>query len=183
MSAIGKVGPWEIKWKTIPTGPAGKAIAELKDTRLGEDAKPCEVAFHWRRDKDGLWLELPQGVFGYDLESELNDEGRPVFQVTERYSAQFWQGLSYLHAGEDQAIAGGQSLKKGIRVRAQMPGKILRISVKAGDSVEKGQALLVMEAMKMENEIRASHSGKIAALKVSEGQAVETGADLCLIDP
>ena len=64
-----------------------------------------------------------------------------------------------------------------------MPGKILRISVKAGDSVEKGQALLVMEAMKMENEIRASHSGKIAALKVSEGQAVETGADLCLIDP
>jgi biotin carboxyl carrier protein len=44
--------------------------------------------------------------------------------------------------------------------------------------VERGQPLLVMEAMKMENEIRASQAGKVIAVKVSEGQAVETGADL-----
>ena len=72
-------------------------------------------------------------------------------------------------------------MKKSARVRAQMPGKILRISVKIGEVVEKGQTLMVMEAMKMENEIRATQSGLIDQVKVSEGQAVETGADLCTI--
>ena len=79
-------------------------------------------------------------------------------------------------------MAGALSTKKNLRVRAQMPGKILRLNLKAGDSVEKGQTILVMEAMKMENEIRAPHSGKVSHLKVSEGQAVETGADLCVIE-
>jgi 3-methylcrotonyl-CoA carboxylase alpha subunit len=63
-----------------------------------------------------------------------------------------------------------------------MPGKIVRILVQAGAQVEKGQPLLVMEAMKMENEIRAAGAGKVSAVKVIEGQAVETGADLMLIE-
>ncbi len=75
-------------------------------------------------------------------------------------------------------MSGAGAKKKGVRVRAQMPGKIVRILVQPGAEVQRGQPLLVMEAMKMENEIRASQAGKVVAVKVSEGQAVETGADL-----
>ena len=78
-------------------------------------------------------------------------------------------------------MAGATGAKKSMRVRAQMPGKIVRVLVKVGDEVAKDQPLLVMEAMKMENEIRATAPGRIETLKVSEGQAVESGADLILI--
>ena len=136
----------------------------------------------WRRDADGIWLELPDGLHGFDIQAEAGDEGRSVYQVNERSGENFWQGLSYLHAGEEQAAAGTSGAKKGVRVRAQMPGKILRINVKAGATVEKGQSLIVMEAMKMENEIRATQAGVVAQVKVTEGQAVETGADLCVLE-
>jgi biotin carboxyl carrier protein len=53
-----------------------------------------------------------------------------------------------------------------------MPGKIVRVLVKAGDAVETGQGLLVVEAMKMQNEIRSPKSGKVERLSVVEGQAV-----------
>jgi len=56
-----------------------------------------------------------------------------------------------------------------------MPGKIAKLLVKVGDTVEKTAPVLVMEAMKMENEIRATVSGTVAHIHVKEGQAVETG--------
>ncbi len=59
-----------------------------------------------------------------------------------------------------------------------MPGKILRVSVKPGDQVKKGQSIIVMEAMKMENEIKSPQDGVIKEVKVHVGQAVETGAEL-----
>lgn len=179
MSVIGKVGSWELIWKSVPRGTTGMVQVEVRGA--GAPARTLEV--RWRRDADGIWIELPSGVHGFDLQGEAGDDGRPSFQVSERGGEGFWQGLSYLHAGEEQAAAGAGSAKKTVRMRAQMPGKILRVNIKAGDVVEKGQALLVMEAMKMENEIRASQAGKVSVVKVSEGQAVETGADLCAIEP
>jgi biotin carboxyl carrier protein len=179
MSVVGKVGSWEFIWKSVPRGSTGTAQVEVRGA--GAPARTLEV--RWRRDRDGIWIELPGGVHGFDLQGEAGDDGRPVFQVAERGGEAFWQGLSYLHAGEEQAAAGAGLAKKHVRVRAQMPGKILRLNIKAGDVVEKGQSLLVMEAMKMENEIRASQAGKVSDVKVTEGQAVETGADLCAIEP
>jgi biotin carboxyl carrier protein len=181
-AASGKVGNWEFHWKSIPRGGTGVAQVEIRATG-DKPAPPRTVEVRWRRDRDGIWIELPDGVHGFDMQGETSDEGRPVYQVAERGGERFWQGLSYLRAGEEQAAAGAGATKKNVRVRAQMPGKILRVNVKAGASVEKGQSLLVMEAMKMENEIRAPQAGRVGAIKVSEGQAVETGADLCHIEP
>lgn len=70
----------------------------------------------------------------------------------------------------------GQASEDENNVYAKMPGKIAKLMVKVGQSVEKGDPVCVMEAMKMENEIRASTSGEIKKINVSEGQAVETGA-------
>jgi biotin carboxyl carrier protein len=69
-----------------------------------------------------------------------------------------------------------------MKVKSQMPGKILKCSVLVGDLVEVGAPLLVMEAMKMENEIRAPLSGRIKSLSVSVGSLVETGSVLLEIE-
>jgi biotin carboxyl carrier protein len=58
------------------------------------------------------------------------------------------------------------------RVKAPIPGQITRMCVAAGDEVELGDPLLVLEAMKMENEIRAPLGGRVKALKVVQGQRV-----------
>lgn len=68
------------------------------------------------------------------------------------------------------------------RVVAPMPGKIVRILVKAGDVVTAKQGLVVVEAMKMENELRAARDGRVRELTVSEGQSVDAGAVLLVVE-
>lgn len=69
----------------------------------------------------------------------------------------------------------------GEKIIAPMPGNILSVNVKDGDTVKKGDILLILEAMKMENEILAPADGTVAAVSVTKGQTVETGALLCVI--
>lgn len=73
------------------------------------------------------------------------------------------------------APAGGQ------KVEAPMPGTILDIKVQAGQSVKKGDVLIILEAMKMENEIMAPCDGKVTGVNVRKGDSVETAALLCTI--
>jgi pyruvate carboxylase subunit B len=61
-------------------------------------------------------------------------------------------------------------------LKAPMPGLIVRVNVQAGDQVQAGQGLVVMEAMKMENELRATAAGRVKNVVVSPGTAVEKGA-------
>lgn len=68
------------------------------------------------------------------------------------------------------------------RIVAKMPGKILKVHVKEGDAVAKGQPVMVMEAMKMENEIVSGCEGTISRIHAKEGQAVEAGALLIECD-
>jgi biotin carboxyl carrier protein len=60
-------------------------------------------------------------------------------------------------------------------VNAPMPGKVIRLLVKAGDDVEAGQGLVVVEAMKMQNEIRSPKKGRVERLLAKEGQTVNAG--------
>lgn len=57
----------------------------------------------------------------------------------------------------------------------KMPGKVVEISVSEGDTVSKGQKLLVLEAMKMENEVKSNTDGIIKRIHVKEGDALEAG--------
>ena len=79
------------------------------------------------------------------------------------------------------AAAPAASAGAGERVAAPMPGNILSVNVAAGDTVKKGQVLMILEAMKMENEIMAPCDGKVTAVAVTKGAAVESGALLCTI--
>ena len=63
-----------------------------------------------------------------------------------------------------------------------MPGKVVRLLVKAGEHVETGQGLLVVEAMKMQNEIRSPKSGTVERVLAKEGQAVNAGEVLAWVE-
>ncbi len=69
-----------------------------------------------------------------------------------------------------------------ISVKAPMPGNIMKVNVKTGDSVKKGDVLVVLEAMKMENDICAPEDGTVASVEVSQGATVETDALLITLN-
>ena len=68
------------------------------------------------------------------------------------------------------------------QIVAPMPGKVVRLLVKAGDRVEAGQGLFVVEAMKMQNEIRSPKSGTVERVLAKEGQAVNAGEVLAWVE-
>lgn len=69
----------------------------------------------------------------------------------------------------------------GKPVTAPLPGVIIEISVKVGDTVKQGQQVAVLEAMKMENVIEATHDGTVTAINVSKGDSVLEGAPIVTI--
>ncbi|MCM1133132.1 MAG: biotin/lipoyl-binding protein [Ruminococcus flavefaciens] len=73
------------------------------------------------------------------------------------------------------------NLAAGETVSAPMPGNILRVDVKQGDTVKEGQILVILEAMKMENEIVAPKDGTVAQVVTSKGAVVDTGSPLVVI--
>jgi biotin carboxyl carrier protein len=77
----------------------------------------------------------------------------------------------------------GQSKSKQSIIYALIPGTVTGISVKEGDSVEKDQTLLFLEAMKMRNEIRSPITGKIETISVKIGHKVSKGDLLVIIKP
>ncbi|SFQ16636.1 3-methylcrotonyl-CoA carboxylase alpha subunit [Roseivivax halotolerans] len=68
-------------------------------------------------------------------------------------------------------------------IEAPMPGRVAQILVSAGDAVEAGARLAVLEAMKMEHGLKAGRSGRVAEVLVAEGDQVEAGAALLRLEP
>jgi biotin carboxyl carrier protein len=101
-------------------------------------------------------------VGGWRVEVEIESERRAALR--ERASR-----------GRTAAVRGGPT-----EVHAIIPGRIVSVSIAAGDDVVAGQQLLVVEAMKMQNELRAPRDGRIERVAVASGETIEVG-DLLLI--
>ena len=71
---------------------------------------------------------------------------------------------------------------EGNVVQSPMAGRIIRINVKPGDRVAKGQLIFILEAMKMENEILSPYDGVVAEIFVAEGASVGQCSPLCRIE-
>jgi len=70
----------------------------------------------------------------------------------------------------------------GGAVTAPLPGKVISVNVKPGETVKSGQVLMILEAMKMENEITAPWSGTITSIDVTSGAIIQAGDKLATIN-
>jgi biotin carboxyl carrier protein len=116
---------------------------------------------------------LIDGV-SHDLSVEKTAEGFAVIVRGDRFEVDLKEAVK-------GATLGRTAAKGPLRLTAPMPGKIVKVLVNPGDTVEAGQGVLVMEAMKMENELKSGRAGTVQEIKVKEGQAVEMGALLLVI--
>jgi 3-methylcrotonyl-CoA carboxylase alpha subunit len=89
----------------------------------------------------------------------------------------FWRGTVYLFEEETEGVRAAHRHPPG-GLEAPMPGKVIRLSVAAGDTVRKGDELIVVEAMKMENAIRAPRDGRVLRVAAALGDMVVPGAVL-----
>jgi biotin carboxyl carrier protein len=171
----------------------------LKRTLLvGKDSKDVEL-LHQDGVTTLIWegqshpidiLELEPGCYsillgGRSVEVRL-DSAKSADPEAHAYRAMLYDG-AYEFAMVDPRRAllsgsGGAGAGGGV-LASPMPGKIVKLLVKAGDPVQEGQTLLVMEAMKMQNELKTSTAGTVATVHVLEGATVETGTTLVTVVP
>jgi biotin carboxyl carrier protein len=67
-------------------------------------------------------------------------------------------------------------------IAAPMPGKVVRVLVSVGDTIEAGQGLIVVEAMKMQNEMKSPKAGMVVEVKTKDGATVAAGEILLVIE-
>ncbi len=103
----------------------------------------------------------------YDVEVELIGAEQPAAPAPAVKTAE---------APKPQKAPEPSGVTGAVKIQAPMPGTIIKVNVKTGDKVTKGQVLCVLEAMKMENEISAPQDGTVSSINVSAGAAVESGA-------
>ncbi len=77
--------------------------------------------------------------------------------------------------------SGSSSSEGRQNVVAPMPGRVVRVLARAGDAVEAGQGIVVVEAMKMQNEVRSPKAGTVERLLVKEGQAMNAGDTIAVV--
>lgn len=127
-----------------------EAVPDTPELRLRIDGTVHRLAVDGRRPEEG-WRIIDQGTV-HDVEA-IDERTQHIRSLT---------GTAATSSG-------------GAVVKAPMPGLVVRVLVGEGDPVEKGDALVVLEAMKMENELRAPAAGVVVGLKVAPGQVVEKG--------
>jgi biotin carboxyl carrier protein len=130
------------------------------------------------------WIRLPDGSFSLILDGRVYDF---IVELSEDACAVIGRaGTQTVHIADARRLparrepdAGPAGLR---RLKADMPGKVVRVLVKEGDTVTIDQGLLVLEAMKMQNEIRAPKSGVIREVRVAPGMAVGTNEFLLSLE-
>ncbi len=110
-------------------------------------------------------------IDGRDYEVEIEDlRARPIVAVVEGERIELWP--------EEKPTSADRPTARRMRVigdeviRAPLPGVIVTVSVKPGDTVSAGQEVCVLEAMKMRNPICAPRAGTVAAVPITPGQSI-----------
>jgi biotin carboxyl carrier protein len=118
---------------------------------------------------------------GRQFEAMVDEQGAHGFDVAvagRLFHLQAVDERTQLLAGSAHSVATGKQ-----SVEAEMPGKVVKISVPLGSPVAEGEGVVILEAMKMENEIPSPIDGVVTEIAVSEGETVETGTLLFVVEP
>ena len=153
-----------------------------------------EEKFEVELKKDSLSVNGKAAAAGLSFEDlpgdglivKLGDSVLPAFVHREGEVFYCWVGgETYRVCGVDQdspqdASGHHEAVEKALI--APMPGKVVKVLVKAGDEVKRGTKLMIIESMKMETEIAAPSDGTVAAVKYAEGEVFKEGEVLVEID-
>ena len=137
--------------------------------------KPDPGAFRVELDANGHKRQLEPEFHLADAPSP----GEHRLDVRWRAGARHVSGSFRVHSRDERATG---STDTGGHLLAPMPGKITHVFVNAGEPVEAGQALMVLEAMKMEHSIVAPHAGEVMAVRFGVGDLVAEGEELVTLE-
>ena len=126
--------------------------------------------------QEGMLSLLLQGK-SYEVKQETVGAESNVVVGQERFSASVRDPRSFRSRRRS-----GASEQGVMKIKAPMPGKVVRILAPAGSQVEIGQSVVVIEAMKMQNELKAPKTGVVKKISVAEGAAVEAGQALAEVE-
>jgi biotin carboxyl carrier protein len=128
-----------------------------------------------RQVEPGVYSVLLDGV-SYEIRAIQTPQGLSVEAGGRRFKVEVRDPRD-ASPGSRGAIATGRQ-----NVAAPMPGKVVRVLVEVGESVEAGQGLVVVEAMKMQNEMKASHPGRVVEIRAQAGATVGAGDTLVVLE-
>lgn len=114
-------------------------------------------------------------IKGYDVKLSDGRDGKEISINGNIYTVDVQDRMAELLRSMGMNLA---TTAKASEVKAPMPGLVLRIEASPGQTVTKGEPLLVLEAMKMENVIKSPADGTVKSIEVTKGQAVEKGQAL-----
>ena len=150
----------------------GRVVGEVGGRRYELEAREVGA---------GEYLLIHGGrVYGCRVAAEPGAAGRGALRVsvgTREYGVRLTDP-KHLRG----AVSGGGEQGGRAQVKAPMPGKVVRVLVEAGQAVEAGQGLVVVEAMKMQNELKSPKSGTVAELRAEPGSTVNAGDVLVVIE-
>lgn len=146
--------------------------------RLGLKKEEKEWVYHEINKDDYRYLdETVSFIFrdsSYLIDVTSKGTDYTVFTRGAHRVFNIYNDESLLH----ESLKGGGGLGGSKSLTSGMPGKIVKVFVKAGDVLKEGDPILIMEAMKMENEMRAHGEVKIKEVLVKAGDTIESGATL-----
>ena len=149
-----------------------------RDGNVLIDGTPARIDSSWLSGSEHN-LSLVLDGRSFDLRIEEHDDSLVVIHAGRRVACT----VTDEHLADLKKLAGLADKPKGRTVvKSPMPGLIVKVLVSSGDSVEKGDRLLVVEAMKMENEVKAPRAGRITQIHAAKGDAVTAGKELLVID-
>lgn len=137
--------------------------------------------------------KLNQGIIGFDVNNTVNNiEKNFLVKKVAGFNYISQDGRSWKRLPRISNTSGVVNVTESLKVYrgfkpsglfsasagdlvTEMPGKVVKILTAEGAMAQKGDTLLILEAMKMENEIKAGVSGKVKAVHVKEGQIIESG--------
>ena len=169
-----------MKFEVQLNGPAGKGVRTVELERHGQgwriavDGQPVDADFV-EIDSHAVSILLDGRSYAVQI-TQPSDGVLKLQTALQEYVAEVADPRAWRGRGGSMREAQGRQ-----QILAPMPGKVIRVLVRAGDKVEAGQGLLVVEAMKMQNEIRSPKTGTVERLLAKEGEAVNAGEVLCVV--
>jgi biotin carboxyl carrier protein len=136
------------------------------------------------RTDEGVWVVVGGNKYRVDItDSQVMVDGQKHhIQVKNlRRGRPSWSHAAKVKGEDEEKKPEDKIVSREGVVHPPMPGRVISIKVKVGDSVRTGTPLLLLEAMKMQNEIASPRDGKVVEIRTSEGSLVDVGDVLVLI--